>query len=252
MHDVIRQKATAWNKNLRSCIKARFRSQAAFADALNEKYGTSFNQRTVSRWVSVGEKTQSGTYRGFPEFQNMIFIADTLGVDLGYLIGETNQESFTMEKACEFTGLNDEAIKAIKLMTSRDSAFRMVRMMSSESRPLLNSLLSAKQFCGLIKGLKDLDDVFSTYEMKRKAVVDWAAGLDSDFVAEVLKWAGILEDAQYDGLAPNDEVLAGVWKFHESNDNGQAAELELEKDAKIARYELFEAYIALVEELYPR
>ena len=49
----------------------------------------------------------------FPKFETIMNLADFFNVDVGYLIGETDMQSYSMEKVCNFTGLSDNAITTI-------------------------------------------------------------------------------------------------------------------------------------------
>ncbi|HPJ03723.1 MAG TPA: hypothetical protein PKU80_12900 [Candidatus Limiplasma sp.] len=249
MYDVLEGKAEIWNQRLSERIKGRFHSQAAFADAMNQKYGTSFNQRTVSRWVNVGAKAPNGT-RGFPEFSNMVMIAQILEVDLGYLIGETNDETFTMENASEYMGLSSEAVRAIKQITEDTTAFRSVGMMAFESKPLLNSLFTAKKFCGFIRTLKELDTAYSELESEKAVFKKLETKLGSEMCSEAAKWSSILDPA-YDGPAPSTEALAAVHEFESAIDESYVKHENAVHDIRSAKYELSIVYAELIEELFP-
>ena len=72
----------------------------------------------------------------------MILIADYFGVDVGYLLGETDEETFTMEKAEKYLALNKEAIQAIIDITYPNSSSPLALQM----RKSINYLLSSKYF----------------------------------------------------------------------------------------------------------
>ncbi|MCQ9209413.1 helix-turn-helix domain-containing protein [Granulicatella seriolae] len=111
MYNIIEQKQRCWNERLKKCIQDAGYTQKSFAHNLNERYGTQFTQKTISRWVNLGDARNG--IKGFPEFDNMVYIADYLKVDIGYLTGEIDNETFTLEQVCSVIGLNQNAIEAL-------------------------------------------------------------------------------------------------------------------------------------------
>ena len=141
MNDLIDDKKEIWNSRLSSCIKKTGLTQEKIAYEMNKKYGTSFTQKTISSWFHVGEKRKNSVV-GFPKAESMILIADYFGVDVGYLLGETDDETFTMEKAEKYLALNKEAIQAIMDITRPNSSGPL----ALEMRKSINYLLSSKYF----------------------------------------------------------------------------------------------------------
>lgn len=58
---------------------------------------------------------------GFPSYENMLNIANFFGVTVGYLTGETDFETFEMEKACKQIGIDEDTGKAIKGIVTGES-----------------------------------------------------------------------------------------------------------------------------------
>jgi len=154
MNDLIRAKAQIWNERLKKCMDENNLTQASFAEALSRKYNTEkeISQKTVSRWLNVGSKVQSGTI-GFPKFDSIILIADFFNVDIGYLTGEINEDTFLMKDACSFTGLNSKSIEAIRKMTNPDSNNKFLY---KDIRETVNSFLSSDEIFSFIENLDDL------------------------------------------------------------------------------------------------
>ena len=152
MNDLIDDKKEIWNSRLSSCIKKTGLTQEKIAYEMNKKYGTSFTQKTISSWFHVGEKRKNSVV-GFPKAESMILIADYFGVDVGYLLGETDEETFTMEKAEKYLALNKEAIQAIMDITRPNSSGPL----ALEMRKSINYLLSSKYFK---IWFETLDDIF--------------------------------------------------------------------------------------------
>lgn len=153
MNDLIEGKANIWNERLKECLKKNNMTQDSFAEALSRKYGMNkdVSQKTVSRWLNVGSKIKSGEI-GFPKFESIILVADFFNVDVGYLIGEINEETFIMKDASKFMGLNSDAIKSIVSITQPSSK----SLLFEDVKEALNLFLSSNEFSNLIESLDDL------------------------------------------------------------------------------------------------
>lgn len=153
MNDLIGGKANIWNERLKECLEKNNMTQDSFAEALSRKYGMNkdVSQKTVSRWLNVGSKIKSGEI-GFPKFESIILVADFFNVDVGYLIGEINEETFIMKDASKFMGLNSDAIKSIVSITQPSSK----SLLFEDVKEALNLFLSSNEFSNLIESLDDL------------------------------------------------------------------------------------------------
>jgi transcriptional regulator with XRE-family HTH domain len=203
MDDLLKEKATYWKIRLKKCMDAGRYTQASFAEALNNKYGTSYGQKDVSRWMNTGAKIKNGEV-GFPKYDTMLLIADFFSVDVGYLTGETDEISFSVEKACSYMGLNGEAIKAIREITHPENEATYMR---KDMRESFNKFLSAEGFPNFFDRLHDLH------------------------LTSILPNQ---ENRVFDTLDSAIDYIRG-----------------LEYKGKIARYELNETLVLLVNELYP-
>ena len=152
MHDLSIRKAMYWKIRLKECMDAGKYTQASFAEALNNKYGTAYGQKDVSRWLYTGDKIKKGEI-GFPKYDTMVLIADFFNVDVGYLTGETDEDTFSLDKACSYMGLNGEAIKAIREITRPENKESILRKYRRET---FNKVLSAKGFPDFFEGLNAL------------------------------------------------------------------------------------------------
>jgi len=203
MNDITGKKQSCWNKRLKKCMQDAGYTQESFARNLNAKYGTQFTQKTISRWVNLGDAKNG--IKGFPDFDNMICIADFLGIDVGYLIGETDGDTFSLEKASSYIGLNSEATKAIRKLTNPESE---VSVMRKDMRAAFNSFLSAEGFPHFFHSLFDLYlTSLSTQRIGDRVFEDFDETID------------FIRGREYSG--------------------------------KIERYELNEALILLINEIYP-
>lgn len=204
MYDLSKEKAMCWNIRLKKYIDASNYTQVSFSQALNNKYGTCYSQKDVSRWLNIGAKIKSGKV-GFPKYETMLLIADFIHVDVGYLIGETNEVSFSLEKACSYMGLNGEAINAIREITHPDNESSYMRKDMSDS---LNTFLSAEKF-----------PIFSQ----------------------------CLFDLYLTSISPNRLEKRVFENINSAIDYTR----ESEYTGKIERYELNEALVLLINEIYP-
>ena len=152
MNDLIKIKAKYLRNRLKKWIDKSGYTQASFAEALNNEYGTSYSQKDVSRWMNTGAKIKNGEV-GFPKYDTMVLIANFLHVDVGYLTGETDEDSYSLEKACSYIGLNGEAIKAIREITHPE---KKANVMKKDMRDSLNKFLSSESFPNFFDKLHDL------------------------------------------------------------------------------------------------
>lgn len=203
MDDLLKQKASYWKIRLKKCMDSGRYTQVSFAEALNSKYGTSYGQKDVSRWMNTGAKIKNGEV-GFPKYDTMHLIADFFSVDVGYLTGETDEISFSVEKACSYMGLNGKAIKAIRKITQPEKEETYIW---KDIREAFNKFLSAEGF----------PDFFDR-----------------------------LHDLHLTSILPNQEN-----RVFNNLDSASDYIHGLEYKGKILRYELNEALVLLVNELYP-
>lgn len=205
MDDLLILRTEYWNSRLKKCIADGGFTQVSLADAINNKYGTKYGQKDVSRWTNTGTKNKNGEV-GFPKYETMIRIADFFGVDVGYLLGETDDDSFLLEKACSYMGLNSAAIKAIREFTHHDAeTTNYMRLDMSET---LNKFFAADEFPNFFHRLFDLYLISISLNRSEERVF-------------------------------------------ESQDSAIDYIRNLEYEGKIARYELNESLVFLINEIYP-
>jgi transcriptional regulator with XRE-family HTH domain len=135
---ILALKAECWRERLRKSLKERHFTQESFIEAINKKHNEKFGQKDASRWMNVGSKKGKSNI-GFPKYRTMILIADALGVDVGYLTGETDMDSFDVEKTSKFLGLGSQAINHIRKFTNPENT---ESMMYEDNRVSLDLFLS--------------------------------------------------------------------------------------------------------------
>lgn len=118
--------------------------------------------KDVSRWLNTGNRTTSGVI-GFPKYETMSILADFFGVDVGYLTGETDERSFDMAHACEYIGLNHNAIQAIREWIGTGGDGQNANTGESSMREYraqtLNDMLSSSTFAVLASKLLTLHEM---------------------------------------------------------------------------------------------
>jgi len=201
--DLMRKKAQYWNERLKKCMDEGKYTQSSLAEALNAKYGTRYGQKAVSGWLNIGTIHKNGEV-SFPKFDTLVLIADFFNVDIGYLTGETDENSFSLEKACNYTGLSGDALKAIMEIThpENDSSY-----MWEDNRKSLNTFLTAEGFSNFFNSLHDLYLTSIMPKRENRLFEDMDSAID------------YMRDLEYRG--------------------------------KIERYELNEALVMLINEIFP-
>lgn len=154
MNDI--NKAQCWCNRLYKLMKEKNYTQKSFLKEYKEKYGGG-TQANISRWLRVGSKIENGKTIGFPSYETMSNLADFFGVSVGYLIGETDYESFEMEKVCKFLGLEEETVKAIKGITSGENMGIGANSMCGEYKSAFRYILTASSFPVFIKEVMGSD-----------------------------------------------------------------------------------------------
>ena len=147
-----------WNERVSKKMKELGWTQRDFINEYKKKFKTG-SQSDVCKWVHIGEKdSRSKKNRGFPEFETMRKIADILGVGIGYLIGETDYESFEMERVSMYLGLSSSAVNDIKRITSGAAIPPFYKYPDMQVTKALEVLLSSsflveylKLLCGLVE-----------------------------------------------------------------------------------------------------
>lgn len=169
-------------------MEERGLTQLAFVGELNRQYLTRYHQKDVSRWLNTGNRTSSGEI-GFPKYETMTMIADFFGVDVGYLIGETDGRTFDLEQVCGYTGLDVSSVEAIRHWTEDghgDDAMHRYRV------DTLNRFLSSPHFAELIAKLTTLHEMSTIWNEdpgKFGALMDALASdseMPTDFTLELI------------------------------------------------------------------
>ena len=258
MNDIEYNRAQCWCSRLHKLMKEKNYTQKSFLKEYKEKYGGG-TQANISRWLRVGSKIENGKTIGFPSYETMSNLADFFGVSVGYLIGETDYESFEMEKVCKFLGLEEETVKAIKGITSGENMGIGANSMSSEYKSAFRYILTASSFPVFIKEAREYAE--NVYRLKhpikymdivsakmRKDLFDLAVQcMDYQFISD--DEYGRIDDFEENSVEPTEELLEAISILNDAQDKDYAQKCYIEQMVKLSEYELQKIYFEVIKEL---
>lgn len=258
MNDIERDKVQCWCNRLHKLMKEKNYTQKSFLKEYKEKYGGG-TQANISRWLRVGSKIENGKTIGFPSYETMSNLADFFGVSVGYLIGETDYESFEMEKVCEFLGLEEETVKAIIGITSGENMGIGANSMCSEYKSAFHYILTASSFPVFIKEVREYAE--NVYRLKhpikymdivsakmRKDLFDLAVKcMDYQCISDG-KY-GRIDDFEENSVEPTEELLEAIRILNYAQDKDYAQKCHIEQMVKLSEYELQKTYFEVIKEL---
>lgn len=245
MNDLLKEKATCWKIRLKKCMDAGRYTQASFAEALNNKYGTCYGQKDVSRWLNVGTINKNGEV-GFPKYDTMVLITDFFCVDVGYLTGETDMDTFTLEKTSDYLHLGGDAIKAINNVTGADRSSLEFGYQSQKYRCILNKFLTSKGFHNLVCNMWYLDDYCSS---SHEVWEQLSEKLGDNLLKEAIDCYNGPTDYLNDPTA--EELGSELYKAIGMVGTAIDKQHDLSYALKFAHYELQETFKGLIDEIYP-
>lgn len=258
MNDIECNRAQCWCSRLHKLMKEKNYTQKSFLKEYKEKYGGG-TQANISRWLRVGSKIENGKTIGFPSYETMSNLADFFGVSVGYLIGETDYESFEMEKVCKFLGLEEETVKAIKGITFGENMGIGANSMSSEYKSAFRYILTASSFPVFIKEAREYAE--NVYRLKhpikymdivsakmRKDLFDLAVQcMDYQFISD--DEYGRIDDFEENSVEPTEELLEAISILNDAQDKDYAQKCYIEQMVKLSEYELQKIYFEVIKEL---
>lgn len=257
MSDINGEAAKIWNERLQKCIRDSGYTQESFIKAYREKYRTG-TQTDVSRWIRVGlsttnKKTKKQTMIGFPSYDSMKKIADFFGVTVGYLTGETDFSTFEMERSCSFLGIDEESATAIQNIVNGSGVEHFGHYFASEYRETLKYLLTSQYFGDFIRCLRELGEAKYSQQHPVNHLQNATKQIKSELIPIALHCMDLCDDDLSDEpeivKKPSEELLEAIRLLSDAQDKGYIQSYELERDVKIAKYELNETIIRLVDEI---
>ena len=192
----------------------------------------------------------------FPNWTDLVELANFFGKPIGYLIGETGCDSYELQDVADIVGLESGAVTALKSMTGKVSVERLLGKTTPEGekpsagsaffaqdmvekanaepnacRAVLHRMLTARAFKDLLISLSNVGE--SEYEL-----------LITRLDAEVAKLQ------RGDDSEGGDEPV-----MQQMARKAQAGDVELrlreaESALKASRYEAYEFYVRLVDEMF--
>lgn len=238
VYDIEAQIIETWNTRLQGCVKRT--SQKQVLDGIKKMCDSSksISQATLSRWMHVGEP-QKGYPKGLPDYINMRLLADYFGVSVGYLTGETDNSSFLMQDACEYTGLEEATLRTI-----RDSLNIQDSVGSYPYRHAVDRLFASPELLTFLSAFLELEDAVQSLQEPFKQLKNELGSARFEKALEA--YAG-----------PND-YLTDESMPHQLRSDCSAIDVaidtqhDLSYEVKVARYELNEAFENLIESIFPR
>lgn len=243
-----KKKAECWNHRLQFCLDNKNLTQTEFADRLNERYDTKFTQTTISDWLNV-DNYRGNRKIGFPKYENMVLIAEYLEVDLGYLTGETDMETFTVEKASKYTNLSEEAINSVLKITGNDRSCINWGYESEKYRKVLNKLLISSEFIEFVKALGDMEAVYADKNKTQQPLETLCEELGTELFDVACKYSGSCTE-ELEGLHLSEEEIDAINLFDKAQDDSYSLYLKNEYDIKVCKYSAQEALTLLINRLY--
>lgn len=226
-----------------------------------KKYGGG-TQANVSRWLGVGRVIKKdGTPKeiGFPSYENMLNIANFFGVTVGYLTGETDFETFEMEKACKQIGIDEDTGKAIKGIVTGESVEPFGEYEAKEFGAVFKYLVTANSFPVLIKKVREYAE--NVYYMKNpinyleiakqkisKDIIDLAIQC-IDYQVEHDDEYGNIDDFKENGIEPTEELLKAIRILNEAEDKDDGEVMLCERDVELSEYKLQKVYFEIIKEI---
>ncbi len=250
----LEERGEKWNEKLKEILKEKDITQSKFVKELNDNYDTNFTQAMISEWLRIGEtaRKSDGTERKirFPVYKNMAIIADFLGVDVGYLTGETNMETFTIEKVSNYTNLSEKAINSILKITGTTHSCIDWGDESEKYKRVLNKLLESSKFIELIKALGDMEDIYAEKEKTQQPLERLYQELGSELFDVACKYSGFCAE-ELEGLNLTREEINAIHLFDKAQDECYSLCQKNEYDIKAYNYNTYKAFDILMNQLYP-
>lgn len=241
-------------------------SQIELARLMCEKrYGTEGQSDAGSRYAEERDRECKAIARRishflkgdyFPKWSDLVELADFFGKPIGYLIGETDCNTYELQDVADIVGLEGEAVTALKNITrgvsvewllekttpegekpsaaSVSIAKEMVEKANAEPdacRAVLNRMITSKAFKDLLISLSNVGE--SEYDL-----------LMTRLDAEVAKL-----QRGGDSEGSDEPVMQQMTRKAQVRDTGLRLR-EAEGALKASRYEAYEFYVRLVDEMF--
>ncbi|MCD7804916.1 MAG: helix-turn-helix domain-containing protein [Oscillospiraceae bacterium] len=188
--------------------------------------------------------------RLFVPVEMLVNMCKLFDCEMGYLLCEPEYSDGTRleTKIIESTGLTEESLASIRKITGVGEEYIGFRRLSEDYRRIFNRLLSSEELISIIISLQDLDDRYAVMNGREWERAEEKIGKErlncayKNYTSEI--------DFEHDEEAPQltDEEAADYRLFDELIDKQRNAEYSV----KVLRYELWEEFNSLLNELYPQ
>lgn len=258
---IIRSRKRAWHERVNKCFE-RYASEHGRSDRkvkmsqselvrrIRERYEDmssvpDVSQASISRWLSIGG--EGAPDANLPPTETIIMLADFFGVDVGYLLGETDFKTYASSDAARYLGITERAIDKIRLATSRETAFRDTGIWHDEASEILSKLLGSRHLFELIRAFDEMEHLYDEPDVQKRMFEELDAKYGSTMVAEALEFDPYEDDRRErppQFVEAYKDVQAALDKMSERDAKKREA-------VKASRYELMRVFSRIVDELYP-
>ncbi len=239
-----------WNTRFSKCLTNKFKTQREFAEAYSQKYGYAA-QSDVCRWMKIGERNSKNLKpRKFPAFETMCNIADLLEVSVGYLIGETDFDSFEEERTSKYIGLSSQSIKIIQGLTTGKTIPPFYKYSDPQRLSALEQFLSNSWFLDYLKGICDINAAVSNLKNPTDYFKEALNTIPEIYRNKALAlWKDSKTAIEEYGIKPTKKL----WNYVNILDSACEVNIkhteELDRELKAARYSLSEIHTRMLDEI---
>ena len=212
-----------------------------------EKHG--WSQKKLGDKLHISAKQISIYESGkLPPLDNLLALCEHFNCELGYLLGESDYSKGTKleTEIYKTIGLDKESLKILSYITSTDSRFHF-GYEAEKFRFLLNTLITSKNFISFMDSLYELEKVYrSRKDMGNKLI----ASFSEETLEEAYRlYTGHIDyehDPNYP--KPSDEVISALKMMDHIIDSNES----LDYSIKVARYDLNESFLMLINEIFKK
>ena len=242
-------KEQIWNERFEKRMKERNLSQRNFIALYKEKFGTG-SQSDVSNWMNVGSiDSKTKKPRGFPEFETMRKIAEILEVSVGYLIGETDYETFDMEQVAKYMGLSSSAILAVRSVTSGKAIPPFYKYSDPRRTAALEKLLKSSLLVEYLKNIYKLAEAINKERNPKRNFEEVLGGIPEEYQTATFALWHDAEEAIQNGIEPTAELWDFVKKLDDAAYKDFCQPDMIDCEIKSAKYVLQEIHMKMINEI---
>ena len=216
-----------------------------------ERKKRKWTQEKLSEKLDVSSKQVSKYESGelFPPLNTLIDLCCVFECEIGYLLGEPQYEDGTQLTTAihEATGLTSETIKNIQCITGKNRGPLVFKLETEKYTQILNRLLSSANFLSFIECLGQLDNCENELKTLETSMIE-------KYGMETFNTAIECYTKEFDyEHAPNTEFPSDkVCEAYKCIGDIINQQQDILYKIKVSRYELYEVYEELINDLYPK